>query len=295
MSSTIISTANTTGVRRLRTLGWLGGAPSDLALQMIQDGYDISVITTLADNNATDAQLQYLYDNYGAGTAEFAQAANALLAQLTGGMAGGTVSPGSSAPVPTTINTAWGVYDLTQQAAWDAINSQFVSVQQRLQALAARLPGDPDVISMVGQFNGYVVQWAGYYQQVIGRSPSPSAQVTLGGLGVAPLVIAAGIAAGIIALIAAVGYLVGRVAAKEQAAAATQTAQNQSALISQYNAATARGDTKTAQALLATIQATGAPAPPQPTNWSLWFQQNAGLLVGAVVAIAIVKPLLSRR
>lgn len=298
MSNTIISTSNTTGVRRLRTLGeWamLGGAPSSLALQMIQDGYDISVITTLADNNATDAQLQYLYDNYGAGSAEFAQAANVLLAQLTGGMAGGTVSPGSTAPVPTTISTAFGVYDLLQQSSWDAINSLFVAAQQRLQSLAARLPGDPDVISMVGQFNSQVAQWSNYYQQAVGRAPSPSAQVTLGAMGIAPLIIA-GIVAAVVALIAWLyGFIQGKLAQKEQAAAATQTAQNQSALIAQYNAAVARGDTKTAQALLPAIQSTGAPAPAAPQNWSLWFQQNSGLLVGGLIAAVVVKSMLSRR
>lgn len=298
MSNTIISTSNTTGVRRLRTLGeWamLGGAPSSLALQMIQDGYDISVITTLADNNVTDAQLQYLYDTYGAGSAEFAQAANVLLAQLTGGMAGGTVSPGSSAPVPTTISTAFGVYDLTQQSSWDAINSLFVAAQQRLQSLAARLPGDPDVISMVGQFNSQVAQWSNYYQQAVGRAPSPSAQVTLGVLG-NPLLIAGAIAA-VVALIAWLyGFIQGKLAQKEQAAAALQTAQNQTALIAQYNAAVARGDTKTAQALQATMQATGAPPPSStPQNWSLWFQQNSGLLIGGLIAAVVVKSVLSRR
>lgn len=299
MSVTIISTANTTGVRRLRTLGeWamLGGAPSSLALQMIQDGYDISVITTLADNNATDAQLQVLYDNYGAGTAEFAQAANALLAQLTGGMAGGTVSPGSSAPVPTTISTSFGVYDLLQQSSWDAINSLFVAAQQRLQALAAKLPGDPEVISMVGQFNSMVAQWSNYYQQAVGSSPSPSAQVTLGTLGILPIVVV-GIVVAVGALIAALyGFITGKLAQKEQAAAAMQAAQNQSALISQYNAAVARGDTKTAQSLLPSIQAAGAAPPPAaPQNWSLWFQQNSGLLVGGLIAAVVVKSLLSRR
>lgn len=296
MSNTIISTANTTGVRRLRTLGdWgLGGAPSALALQMIQDGYDISVITTLADLGATDGQLQFLYDNYGAGTAEFAQAANQLQVQLSG-RAGGTVSPGAQAPVPTTISTAFGVYDLLQQSSWDAINSLFVAAQQRLQALAARLPGDPDVISMVGQFNSQVAQWANYYQQAVGQAPSPSAQVTLSGLGIAPLIIV-GIVAAVAALIAWLyGFITGKLAQKEQAAAATQTAQNQTSLIAQYNAAVSRGDTKTAQALLATIQATGAPRPPQPQNWSLWFQQNSGLLIGGLIAAVVVKSVLSRR
>ena len=80
----------------MRRVYTFGGAPDDLALQMIADGYDISMITTLADNNVSDAQLQNLYDNYGAGTPEFATAANALLAQLTGGAAGGTISPGTS-------------------------------------------------------------------------------------------------------------------------------------------------------------------------------------------------------
>jgi hypothetical protein len=298
MSNTIISTANTTGVRRLRTLGeWalLDGAPSSLALQMIQDGYDISVITTLADLGATDAQLQYLYDNYGAGTAEFAQAANQLQVQLSG-RAGGTVSPGAQAPVPTTISTAFGVYDLLQQSSWDAINSLFVAAQQRLQALAAKLPGDPDVRAMVGEFNGYVAQWANYYQQAVGNAPSPSAQVTLGALGILPIIVV-GIVVGVGALIAALyGFITGKLAQKEQAAAATQTAQNQSALLAQYNAAVAKGDTTTARALLSTIQATGAPPPPSgPQNWSLWFQQNSGLLVGGLIAAVVVKSLLSRR
>jgi hypothetical protein len=91
--------ANKIGVRRAYTLGDFRGAPDALALQMIQDGYDISTITTLADNNVTDAQLQNLYDNYGAGTPEFAAAANALVVQLSRA-SGGAISPGTSPVLP---------------------------------------------------------------------------------------------------------------------------------------------------------------------------------------------------
>lgn len=303
MSTTVISTINTTGVRRLRTLGsWCClGASADMISGMIGEGYDPSVINALAAAGASDIQLQNLWNNYAAGSQDFAVAANQLLTSLTGGPGGAASAPGyPSGAQPTTISTAFGVFDLLQQSSWDAINSLFISAQQRLNALASKNPKDPDIVSMVQEFNSNVAQWANYYAQAVGNAPAniPLASIpTLSGLGIAPLIIV-GIVAAVAALIAWLyGFITGKIAQKEAAQAALLTAQNQSSLLTQYNAAQSSGNTQLAAQLAAMLKATGTP-PPQPpgtTNWSTWFQQNFGLLLAALVGIAIVPPLLRQR
>jgi hypothetical protein len=315
--------ANKIGVRRAYTLGRMAGAPDALALQMIADGYNISTITTLADNNATDAQLQFLYDNYGAGTPEFAQAANTLLAQLTGGMAGGTVSPGSSAPVPTTISTGFGIFDLATQAGWDGLAQQLSNVQQLVNQAAAQFPKDPDTFANVTQFNSAVMQFANYYNQVVGKSLSPlplAAIPTLSGLGIFGIddaVIAAVI--GVVAL----AFAAYQWASAKRASAAATTAQaqtqtagitaaqstantllNQAAsLVAQANslppAQSAQAAQLRAQAAAMQQQASGlvgqAVSTTQPSQLTSWFTQNwigvAAVLLGVAVLPNLVKKL----
>jgi hypothetical protein len=313
MSYTVMANPNNTGVRRLQTLGaWGLGAVSDLAQTMIGDGYDPGVIISLSTAGASDAQLQSLYDNYGAGTQEFADAANGLLTQLTGGPGGAASAPGYPAGAqPTTISTAFGVYDLTQQSAWDAINSQFSSTQRQLNSLAAQAPKDPDVSQMVQDFNGIVGQWANYYDQAFGSAPSPIPFASIPTLGIAPLVVLAGLAIGVAAVLGTLYLLNQRILAKAQAvqAQASLTAtqsQSTAATASQAQAANlmrqanALPPSQAAQIAALTAQANAllaqsatavtpvAPiAPPGATNWNAWIQQNFGLIVLAAAAVVI--------
>jgi hypothetical protein len=309
--------ANKIGVRRVYTLGRAGfaGAPDALALQMIADGYDISTITTLTDANATDAQLQNLYDNYGAGTAEFAVAANQLLSQLTGGPGGAASAPNyPQSAVPTTVSSAWGVYDLTQEAAWSAISNIFTMVQQQLNSIAQQAPSDPDVVTHVTQFNGLVVQWAGYYTKAFGSAPSPLPMASIPGggslsgtLGVIPVVIAVAAIAGVAALLATLygiytwgqSYQAGLKARSQvQATAITGSQAAANTLLAQANAIAASNPAQAsamraqAAALLAqNVSATGT----QPGQLTTWFTQNwmgaAAVLLGVAVLPNLVKKL----
>ncbi len=300
--------ANKIGVRRAYTLGRVGlrGAPDALALQMIQDGYDISVITTLTDNNATDAQLQNLYDNYGAGTPEFAQAANQLLMQLTGGMGGGTVSPGTSAPVPTTISTGFGIADLGTKAGWDLAASWINSTQQLVRQAAAINPQDPTVVSNVNQFNSAVADFANNYAAVVGQ-PSSVSQITLSGLGDVSVGQALwnvlGPSGGLLNVIYQIylwarNYIATNQAIKQSNAnAALLNAQNTA--INQYNSlvSSGQGNSPAALALLASVKGSTVtgPSTAPPVPLTTWFQSNAGwmiaLVVGAAVAIPVIKKL----
>jgi hypothetical protein len=111
MSVSIFPTFNNTGVRNLSLRSGLGGVPclagfsTDILTGMITDGYDPSVLNALFAANASDAQMQSLWDNYGAGTPEFANAASLLLFQLRGST-GAAAAPGYPAlaqpqPLPT--------------------------------------------------------------------------------------------------------------------------------------------------------------------------------------------------
>lgn len=306
------------------------GASSDIISGMIGEGYDPGVVTNLSTAGATDAQLQSLWDTYNAGTQQFAVAANQLMSQLSGGPGGAASSPSyPQAAVPTQISTAFGIYDLAQQSSWDAIAGQFTSTQQILTSLASRAPKDPDVVQLVTEFNATVNKYAGYYNSVFGSDPSPMPLVTLG---VAPLIIGAAVVVAIAAILGTLYLLNQRIVAKAQAlqaqasvtstqaqaaaaAAAQQQASNLNAqaqsLISQANslpasqtqqkaalAAQAATLQQQANQLLnaaATTVASGGVQPPGATNWNLWFQQNFGLVIGALIAIAIVPPLLKRR
>lgn len=91
MSWSYFPTVNNTGVKNLRTLG---GFSTGILTGMIGEGYDPSVLNSLFAAGATDAQMQSLWDNYGAGTDEFANASSILLMQLRGGGGGASSAPG---------------------------------------------------------------------------------------------------------------------------------------------------------------------------------------------------------
>jgi hypothetical protein len=276
-----MSNAITTGVRRLQTLGaWGLGFSEDILMGMANEGYDISVLNKLQTAHATDAQMQYLWDNFPAGSEEFAAAANQLSLQLTGlpGAAGGAGYP--STAVPTTVSTAFGTYDLAQQASWDAISTQLSSVRDQINDVARLAPKDPDVRQHVLDFNSRVGEFAGYYQQLFGSAPSSIPLASIPTLGIAPLIPVATIIAAVVT-IAAIAYSYGQWAQTKRAQIA---AQSQAAVISAIPA----GATP---AQVASILSPGT----GPTNWSSWFQTNFGLILAALIGIAVVPPLLRRR
>jgi hypothetical protein len=283
---------------------------------MIADGYHPSVITSLSSAGATDAQLQTLWNNTAAGSQDFAVAANNLLQKLTGrpGATGGGGYPQSA--IPTTISTAFGVYDLMQQWSWDAISGQFIQTQQQLNALARSAPKDADVMQMVQDFNSLVGQYASYYQQAFGSAPSniPLASFpTMSGLGIAPLVVIGGIAVAVAALLGTLALLNQRILAKAalvQAQGASQTTANVGTLSNTYaqqvqaaQAAYAAGNkalgdqlaTQAQQTALAIQKVGAAPQPPGAVNFSAWFQQNWGWLMLGLGAIIIVPAALGKR
>src|SRR5437763_156538 len=318
MANAIMPTVFSSGVRRLHTLsGWALGALNDpdLLTNMMNEGYNGSVLNSLVAAGATDAQLQQLWDATAAGSSEFAFAANQLLNVLTGkpGATGGAGYP--SAAIPTKISTAFGDYDLAQEWAWNQISGHFTDTQQQLNALARSAPKDADVMQMVTDFNSLVGQYASYYEQAFGSAPSsiPFASVpTMSGLGIAPLVIIGGIAAAVAALLAALYLLNQRIVAKAaliQAQGASQTTANVGTLSAtaqqQYSGAQAAyaagnkalGDQLMASynATLLAIQKVGAAPGQGTTNFSAWFQQNWGWLMLGLGAIIIVPSALKRR
>ena len=109
MSRTIFPTVNTTGVRRYYGLGaWGLGAASDTIAGMEAEGYDPSILNSLAAQGATDAQFQYLWDNFQPNTPDFQNAAMQMLLYGGPGTPAGPTAPGSATQgmTPTTGVTA---------------------------------------------------------------------------------------------------------------------------------------------------------------------------------------------
>jgi len=319
MANTIMPTVFASGTRRLRVLsGWpMLGASPDIVAGMIAEGYDPSVINSLAAAGATDAQLQRVWDATAAGSQEFAVMANQLLTGLTQGPGGAASAPDyPQAAVPTTISTAFGVYDLTQDAAWNAIAGLFVDTQKNLNSIGRAAPKDADVIDMVTQFNSLVGQYASYYQQAFGSAPSSVPLASLGSLGVVQVavVVLGYIAVGMAALLGTLYLLNQRALAKAaviNAQGASQTTANVGTLTNTYaqqvqaaQAAYAAGNkalgdqlSTQAQQTAAAIQKVGA-APSTsgaPVNFTVWLQQNVGWLALGVGGFVLVSLALKRK
>lgn len=310
MSVSLIPTYNTTGVRPLTLKGWGLGSAADVAAQMKADGYDSGIINTLVAQGATEAQLQNLYDNYGANTPEFSDAAQSLILGLTPvpnpSIPMTTSAAGSAYGIASAIVTSpFGAFDLSLKSSWDAIASQISVIQQTLNQAAALNPKDPTVISYVGQFNQNVAQFASYYQQAFGSPLSPVPLASIPTLGdVASTQQWWGPVLGPIGYILSFLYNVWQWAknyiAQDQAikAANAQAAQTSASsvasLTAAYNQAVASGNTARAQQLLAAIQAAGGANAPKPADWTTFLQKNFGLIVLVLAGIAIVPPLVKK-
>lgn len=296
--------------------GWnLGSAPDqDTVNELVANGYDPGTISTLALLGATDEQLLALPYPTDAGTR------SAAAAQLMNQLGGGAAAPGMPASSagsypqsaqPTTVSSAFGAYDLTQEASWNAISSLFSQVQQLLNQTAQLAPKDADTIANVTQFNGLVVQWAGYYQQAFGSAPGnlPMASIPsgLGALGVIPVVIVVALVAGVAALLASL-YGIYQWAQTKQAqiranqqnqsqatTAAQATANNllqQAAAVQASNPTLANQlRTQASQLIGQTVAATSTTAPGALTSW---FTSNWAA-VAAVVALLVIAPPLIKK
>jgi hypothetical protein len=321
MSVSIMPVVYNTGVRRLHTLGGyrhgisglertLGTAPQQYTLDLFaSSGYDMATINTLVAVGATDDQLLLLMNTTDPGTTQFADAAAALMAQLTGA----SPAPGSpmnlpAPPTSTVVDSAFGLYDLAQQSAWDAIAALFGQTQINLNSLARQYPGDANVINFMNQYNSLVAQYASYYSQAFGNAPSSLPLATLGGLGIAPVIILAGLVAGV-AIVLATLYTLNQAIAAYQAAKlvapAATAAANVGSLTNTYqqqvaaaNAAAAAGNSTLAaqmntqaQQTLNAIRSLGVAAPPPgapATGFTAWLQANAGMLMMGLVAVVVV-------
>lgn len=306
MSTALAQTHNTKGVRQLsgtrqRQVAGLGSLDPDLVQAMIGAGYDPAILSTLDAMGATDDQVENLFLS-GADP-------STLINQLGGATPapGGNATQAGSYPagaVPSTVSTAFGIYDLTQEATWSQFNSIFSSVKEELQSVARKFPGDADTAQHIQEFNSTVMQYANYYEELFGSAPPniPLASTTgLGGLGVFPILAVAGIAAAIVAILAT-AYAIHQWATVKLAQAPAQTAvanaqstqaQNQSQLVSQYRALVAAGNTQAANALLPTLTAMGI-NPNASMDWNAWFQQNMFFILAGVAAVVVLPPLIKK-
>lgn len=282
MSYTIAPTfeGNRLGIRRLRTLSGIGGEVSTLGdagqdvlvQQLTAAGKDPGLVQTVIAMGATNTDLANLLN----GTADIGGLMNTLSNTQSVNSPTNPQNPINQA----TISTAFGLYDLSQQAAWDSINSLFSSTQQNLTALARQAPNDPTVTTYVTQFNGLVQQWAGYYNQAFGSNPSPMPTITLSGLGVAPLVVV-GLAALVATLLYALYVLNQNISAKKAALA------TQSGLVTQYQAAVASGNTAAATQLLAAISATNTDGS-GAASFTAWMSKNWAFVAAGSLAFILV-------
>lgn len=331
MSTAIASTHNTIGLRNLgRTShgrifsqsrphlnGYLtlGSAPDpDTVGALTSAGYDPALIQTAIALGATDEQLLAL--PYPADENERAAAMQQLIGQLQGivpapGQAVITAPNAGTTQAASqwTVSTAFGVYDMTQEASWNAINNIFSGTRNDLNAAATKFPGDPDVISHIQQFNSLVMQWAGYYQQAFGSAPNPiplaSTGTLSGTLGVFPIAIAIVAAAFIVGALATV-YAIKQWAAVKlaqqgtvtQATSASTSAAN--SLLQQASNAQAQGNSSLAaqlraqaQQLLNQASTTASPVSAASVNsffsqYGIWILLIAG---GAIVLPPLIKKL----
>jgi hypothetical protein len=318
VANTIMPTVFSSGVRRMRTLsGWpmmgaLGTAvdPSTIADLVVNGGYDMGTINTLAVMGASNEQLLAL--PYPASSAEMAAAVSNLMNRLGGAQAapGAPATSAGSYPkgaIPT-VDTSYGTLDLSLRSTWDYITGLFTQAGQGLNALAAQRPNDPRVIQMRAQYNSLAKQFSDTWSRVF-NSASPvqtlaawqDVAVDTGIVIVGGVAIASGVgiplALGMAALLAGLWTVQRWIESQNLQTAVTQTAAATQAQLAKALAdAQAKGDTATANQILKTMAVTGSgSASSAPTNWSVWLQQNMGLLIFGLAAVVIAPPLLRRR
>jgi hypothetical protein len=329
--------ANKIGVRRAYTLGRAGfaglGDVNDTAQGMISEGYDPNIIYPLVTFGATDAQLQNLWNSYGANTQEFTDAANGLLSYLKSTpnlqappvnmqtSAAGAVYGAAAAAGNTIVSVAGQVFDLTQEAGWNSLASLINFWQQQIQQTARLSPNDPGTIANVSQFNQGVTQFSGYYQQVMSQSSNPSSvSVSPVTLGIIPVIAIVGIVAAVAALIAGMYAIYQYFATKRQQQTATAQVQTTAitgaqasannlltgaaALLAQANSLPPSQSAQAAQirAQAAAMQQqagvligqTVSTTAPQPSQLSTWFTQNWVGVAAVLLGVAVLPALVKK-
>jgi hypothetical protein len=299
----------------LHGLGYLGTVPDQTTInELLAAGYDSGTLQTAVSMGASNEQLQAL--PYPADPIEMSDAITTLMNQLGGALpaTGASAATAASYPPgadPRALSTAYGIYDLTQEATWSVFNSMFANTQQKLNALAKQFPGDPDVSQHVQDFNSTVLQYAGYYQKVFGSAPSsiPLASLSgLGSLGILPLLIVAAVAAGVLVVLAGlydVDQWIQLKKTQTTTQATTQTVQavqavasNVATLNAQANALDSAGNHTGAtalrnQALALTTSTASATAalPGAATSLSAWFTANFTWIALAGIGMVVAGPL----
>jgi hypothetical protein len=311
--------ANKIGVRRVYTLGFLASAPDpDTISGLKAAGYDPGILSTLVALGATDEQLLAL--PYPASSDEMAAGVSNLMNILSGaqaapGQGAQTAASYPTGAIPQIQTDLMGTIDLSLRSTWDAVTSQFTTIGNQLNALAAKYPNDPNIIQWRSQYNSLASQFGGAWQSVF-SSTSPvktlgtwedvatvSGIVILGGVaimsGVAiPLVAVVGsVLAGLYVIAKGINaYNASTAVGQTIANTANLATGNQSALITAYNKAVASGDTATANNILKALNAVApaAPAPASTSQLTSWFTQNWVGIAAVIVGIAVLPPLIKK-
>lgn len=197
-------------------------------------------------------------------------------------------------------------YDPTDQASWADLVGQArdanAALTEKEQEYAANAPppGSPanpayaaigtQLVQMRQQYTQTTSDLVRYYTLVMGSAPSG-----LSGLGIAPIVyFVAGAAAflvGAFLLYEHLKNIAATIDVQKQVAQTAQTeAQSSQQLVSQLQVAQAKGDTITAQSILATLKARGV-STTGTTDFGTWFQKNFQWIALAGVAIVAAGPI----
>lgn len=198
-------------------------------------------------------------------------------------------------------------YDPTDQASWlDLIGqardaNQALTEKEHEYATNAPPPGSPgnaayvaigqQLIQMRQQYTQTTSDLVRYYTLVMGSAPSG-----LSGLGVAPIVyFVAGSIAFLVGAFLLYEHLKNTAASidvsKQIAQAQQAEAGSTQTLVDQLKVAQAKGDTITAQSILATLQARGVSTAMPTDNFGKWFQKNFQWVALAGVAVVAAGPI----
>ena len=192
-------------------------------------------------------------------------------------------------------------YDPTDSSAWSTLTDLFREVNQDLisleEAYAAAAPQHQsdstfaqlgrELIARRQQYGDLATQFVRYYTLLFGNTPAG-----LSGLGIAPLIWAAGAAVFIVGAFIALYALRDWSKSIDVNAIAAHTSQTQAntdaQLADRLKQAQAAGDTVTAQTILNLMKQRATNNPNPPSSLEAWFMTNAkwlGLGMGAIVIL----------
>jgi hypothetical protein len=186
-------------------------------------------------------------------------------------------------------------FDPTDQSSWQSLTSLFREVNQDLQALEQQAQTNPAVAAAIGrdliakrqQYTATASEFVRYYTLVMGSAPSG-----LAGLGIAPIVWAAGAAVFIVGAFILLYALRDWSKSIDVNKIAAQTQQQQAGTDASLSATLARqqaaGDTVGANATIALMKQRAASGGAPPSTTEAWLMTNAkwiGLGAGALIVL----------